>query len=178
MASGRPAAWAWPAPTGRCWPHATEALLALGRWDQAEQVSREGLETSPSGPAHIALPLWRAALELGLGDLDAAQARLQAVRHLFLAPIREAQYAGPLFGGLAELALWRGDFDQAKKQVAEAVPLVAANPRYSAPVYALGLRVEADRADLARARHPSQPAPDDTTATTARVGVLLGCLGR
>jgi DNA-binding CsgD family transcriptional regulator len=145
--------------------NATEALLALGRWEQAEQVSREGLETSPSGPAHIALPLWRAALELGLGDLDAAQARLQAVRHLFLAPIREAQYAGPLFGGLAELALWRGDFDQARQLVAEAVPLVAANPRFAAPVYALGLRVEADLAELARARHPAQPAPDDGTAT-------------
>src|SRR4029453_16654145 len=48
--------------------------------------------------------------------------------------------------------------------VAEAVPLVQANPRYAAPVYALGLRVEADRAELARARHPTQPAPDDATA--------------
>jgi DNA-binding CsgD family transcriptional regulator len=145
---------------------ATEGLLALGRWDQAEQVSREGLETSPSGPAHIALPLWRAALELGLGDLDAAQARLQAVRHLFPAPIREAQNAGPLFGGLAELALCRGDLNQARQLVAEAVPQVEANPRFAAPIYALGLRVEADRAELARARHPHQPAPDDGTATT------------
>jgi ATP/maltotriose-dependent transcriptional regulator MalT len=71
-----------------------------------------------------------------------------------------------LFAGMAELALWRGDLDQAKQQVAEAVPLVAAaNPRYTAPVYALGVRVEADRAELARARHPGQPAPDDATAT-------------
>jgi len=56
--------------------------------------------------------------------------------------------------------------------VAEAVPLVAANPRYAAPLYALGLRVEADRAELARARHPGQPAPDDHTATglLARLG--------
>src|SRR5262249_38497972 len=49
--------------------------------------------------------------------------------------------------------------------VAQAVPLVEANPRYAAPVYALGLRLEADRAELARARHPGQPAPDDGTAT-------------
>jgi DNA-binding CsgD family transcriptional regulator len=42
---------------------------------------------------------------------------------------------------------------------------VAANPRYAAPLYALGLRVEADRAELARARHPGQPTSDDHTAT-------------
>jgi hypothetical protein len=49
--------------------------------------------------------------------------------------------------------------------VAQAVPLAEAIPRYAAPVYALGLRVEADRAELARARHPGRPAPDDATAT-------------
>jgi DNA-binding CsgD family transcriptional regulator len=85
--------------------NATEALVALGRWDQAEQVSRQALETAPSDAASV---------------------------HLL---------------------------------VAEAVPLVAANPRYAAPIYALGLRVEADRAELARARRPGQPAPDDASAT-------------
>ena len=98
---------------------ATEALAALGRWDQAEQLSREGLETSPSGPAYVALPLARAALELGLGDLDAAQARLQAVRRLLPGSIPEARNAGPLFCGLAELALWRGHPDQARQLVEE-----------------------------------------------------------
>jgi ATP/maltotriose-dependent transcriptional regulator MalT len=78
--------------------------------------------------------------------------------------ISEAQWAGPLFAGLAELALSRGDLDQARQLVAEAVPLVETDPRYAAPVYALGLRVEADRAELARARRPGQPAPDDATA--------------
>jgi DNA-binding CsgD family transcriptional regulator/tetratricopeptide (TPR) repeat protein len=145
--------------------NATWALLALGRWDQAEQVSREGLETSPSGPGYIGLPLVRAALELGRGELDSAGARLQAVRRLLPGSIREAQYAGPLFGGLAEVALWRGDLEQAKQLVAEAIPLVAASPRYAAPLYALGVRVEADRAELARARHPHEPAPDDGTAS-------------
>jgi len=146
--------------------NATEALRALGRWDQAEQISREGLEISPSGPAYSALPVDRAALDLGLGDLDAAQARLQAVRRLLPDPIPGAQYAGPLLGSLAELSLWRGDLELAKQLLAQAVPQVEANPRYAAPIYALGLRVEADRAELARARHPGQPAPDDSTAST------------
>jgi tetratricopeptide (TPR) repeat protein len=153
--------------------NATWALLALGRWDQAEQLTREDLETSPSGPAQLALPLARAALELGLGDLDAAQARLQAVRRLLPGSIPAAQYAGPLLGGLAELALWRGDLEQARQLVAEAVPLVAANPRYAAPLYAVGVRMEADCAELARVRHPGQPAPDDATAA-----MLLHRLGQ
>jgi DNA-binding CsgD family transcriptional regulator len=149
--------------------NATEALVALGRWDQAEQLSRQALETGPSGPAYVALPLARAALELGLGDLDAAQARLQAVRRLLPDPIPQSQRAGPLFCGLVELALWRGHLDQARQLVAQAVPQVAANPRYAAPIYALGLRVEAALAELARARHPGQPAPDDgTTAALLR----------
>src|SRR5262249_9739568 len=109
---------------------ATEALVALGRWEQAEQVSRQGLEAAVSDVTWIPLLLLPAMLELGRGDLDAAEARLQTLRRLLPAPIAEAQRAGPLFGGLAELALWRGDLDQARQLVAEAVPLVAANPRY------------------------------------------------
>jgi DNA-binding CsgD family transcriptional regulator/tetratricopeptide (TPR) repeat protein len=146
--------------------NATQALLALGRWEQAERVSRQALETGTDDATSVYLLLDRAALELGRGDLDAAQARLQAARRLLSGSIPQAQNAGPLFAGLAELALWRGDLDQARGLVAEAVPLVAANPRYAAPLYALGLRVEADRAELARARHPGQLAPDDATATT------------
>jgi DNA-binding CsgD family transcriptional regulator len=157
--------------------NATEALVALGRWDQAEQVSRQGLEGAASDTAQVSLLLARVALELGRGDLDAADARLQAARRLLPSPIPEAQNAGPLFCGLAELALWRGDLDQAKQLVTQAAPLVAANPRYAAPVYALGLRVEADRAELARARHPGEPASDDGTATALleRLGQAAQC---
>jgi ATP/maltotriose-dependent transcriptional regulator MalT len=145
--------------------NATEALVALGRWDQAEQVSRQGLEAAPTDAVSIPLLCSRAVLELGLGDLDAAQARLWAARRLLPAPIPEAQMAGPLFAGLAEVALWRGDLEQAKQLVVEAVPLVAANPRYAAPLYTLGVRVEADRAELARAHRSGPPAPNDRTAS-------------
>jgi tetratricopeptide (TPR) repeat protein len=100
----------------------TEALVAQGRWEQAERVSREGLEVVPSDAASATLPLARAALELGLGDLDHAEARLRTVRRLLPVPIPEAQKAGPLFVGLAELALWRGDLEQAKQLVAGRFP--------------------------------------------------------
>jgi len=144
--------------------NAAEALVALGRWDQAEQVSRQGLEVAAPDPASAILSLGRAALELGLGDLDAAEARLRTAQRLIPAPISEAQRGGPLYAGLAELALWRGDLEQANQLVAEAIPVVEANPRYAAPLYALGLRIEADRAELARARRHGEAVLDDGTA--------------
>ena len=139
--------------------NATEALVALGRWDQAEQVSRQGLEVAPAEATSVPLFLLRAALELGRGDLDAAQARLQAIRRLLPAPIPQAQKAGPLFAGLAEVALWRGDLDQAKQLVAEAVPLVEANPALRRAGLRPGARIEADRAELARGPPPGEAAP-------------------
>ena len=169
-ASSRPAASAWPACTGRCWP----ATPPRRCWPWAAGTRPSSSPARAWRPPHRIRvrpsALARAALELGLGDLDAAQARLQAVRRLLPAPISEAQHAGPLFARLAELAVWRGDLDQARKLVAQAVPQVAANPRHAAPIYALGLRVEADRAELARARHPGQPTSDDHTATALLAG--------
>ena len=147
--------------------NATEALVALGRWDQAEQVSREALETAPSDVGRAYLPLVRAALELGRGDLDAAQARLQAVQRLLPAPIAAAQRAGPLFGGLAELALWRGDLEQARELVTEAVPLVQANPRYAAPVYASGCGW--------RPTLPSWPGPATPASQPPTTPLRQGC---
>jgi DNA-binding CsgD family transcriptional regulator len=144
--------------------NATEALTALGRWDQAEQVSGEGLQAAPTDAAHTALALTRAAVELARGDLDGADARLRTVQRLLPAPIVEPQRSGPLFSGLAELALWCGELERARELVAEAVPLAEADPRNAAPLYGLGIRIEADRAELARARHPRQPAADDGTA--------------
>jgi DNA-binding CsgD family transcriptional regulator/tetratricopeptide (TPR) repeat protein len=144
--------------------NATEALVGLGRWDEAEQVSSEGLRAFPFDAAHVALPLARAALDLGRGDLDGARTRLRTVQRLLPTPIVEPQRTGPLYAGLAELALWRDDPDHAKELVAEALPLVAGDPRHAAPIWALGVRIEADRAELARARHPGRPADDDGTA--------------
>jgi ATP/maltotriose-dependent transcriptional regulator MalT len=145
--------------------NATEALVVLGDWDQADQVSRKALETAPSEASTTGLPLARTKLELGRGDLDRAETRLRQIRRLLPTPIQQAQEAGPLYASLAEIALWRRDLEHAKQLVAEAVPQVQTNLRYAVPLYALGIRIEADRAETARARHPGQQPPDDGTAT-------------
>jgi ATP/maltotriose-dependent transcriptional regulator MalT len=143
--------------------HATEALAAAGRWDEADRVSRQGMDAPLAPETAARLPLARAALDLGLGNLDAAEAQLRTARRLL--PVNNpGEGTGPLFAGLAELALWRGDLQRARNLVAEAVPLVAANPRHAMRLYALGLRIEADRGELARARSPRELASDDGTA--------------
>jgi DNA-binding NarL/FixJ family response regulator len=141
----------------------TEALIAEGRWEEADRISREALDVAVLDVDSVALFIHRALLDLGLGDLDTAEARLRTARRLV--PANHPGWdSGPIFAGFAELALWRGDLEQARNLVAEAVPLVAANPRHAAPLCALGMRVEADRAELARARRPGETAIGDSTA--------------
>jgi len=141
----------------------TEALIAAGRWDRAEQISREALDIALLDADSVALFIQRAVLDLGLGDLDGAEARLRTARRVLPAG-HPGWDSGPLFAGFAELALWRGDLEQARKLVAEAVPLIAANLRCAAPLYALGVRIEADRAELARARRPGETTTGGSTA--------------
>jgi DNA-binding CsgD family transcriptional regulator len=136
----------------------TEALTA-----EADRISREALDIAVLDVDSVALFIHRALLDLGLGDLDTAEARLRTARRMI--PANHPGWdSGPIFAGFAELALWRNDLDQARRLVAEAVPLVAANPRHAAPLCALGVRVEADRAELARARRPGETAIGDSTA--------------
>jgi DNA-binding NarL/FixJ family response regulator len=141
----------------------TEALIAAGRWQQADRTSREALDIAVLNADSVALFIQRALLDLGLGDLDVADARLRTARRLIPAD-HPGWDSGPIFAGLAELALWRGDLDQASKLVAEAVPLVVANPRHAAPLCALGVRIEADRAELARARRLRETGIGGSTA--------------
>jgi tetratricopeptide (TPR) repeat protein len=65
--------------------NATDALFALGRWDEAGRISGEALELAPSNPASVNLPMARAALDLGLGNLD-AEARLRTAQRLIPSP--------------------------------------------------------------------------------------------
>ena len=167
-------AWAWPAGAGRSWRATLPWRWSTSAgWDEAERVSREGLEGAPPDAAFVDLPLAQVTLELGLGSSTPPRRGCGLSGALFPAPIAEAQMAGPLFAGLAELALWRGDQEQAKQLVAEgraAGPGGPAMPRRCMPS---ACRVEADRAELARARRSGRRPADDGTATT-----LLGRLSK
>jgi hypothetical protein len=76
--------------------NATEALFALGRWDQAERVSREGLEASPIGAAEVSLPMARAT---GRGEPALRRAAVRPRRPHPGRPRRAGQGAAPRRAG-------------------------------------------------------------------------------
>ena len=76
----------------------------------------------------------------------------------------DVQFIGPVQASLTELALWEGRPDDAASQVATAIRLVGFTPEVRiGEVYALGVRANADAAELARAT-----ALDRTAATRRR----------
>jgi len=152
---------------------AANALIKLGRWDEADRHLRATLEVIVSGHNASALHLTRARVELRRGHFDRALEYLASARREFGRTHAGAQYTGPIFQGLAEAALWQGRHDDARAAVAEGLSLTLAVDgwRYALPLYAVGLAVEADRAARAGARRVAAEAED---ARGVAAGLLEG----
>ena len=91
-----------------------EALLAIGNWDEADNVSTAALRAITANFPYMLLMI-RADLELGRGNFDAARAHLEAA----LVTLREDRGQGVYDVFLAELALWEHrwlDADQATRE--------------------------------------------------------------
>jgi DNA-binding CsgD family transcriptional regulator len=124
----------------------------LGRWDKAERAVRRSEAVAPLGVNAILEQELLGRLAMARGRFEEAAERLRA-----LAPLAELaadiQFVGPVQASLAELALWQGRPDEAAAQVASAIRLIDFTPEVKiGEVYALGLRANADAAELARAR--------------------------
>ena len=132
--------------------HVTAQLFEFGDWKESDRVLAGALERDTWSAA--VLHAIKGLLELGRGDLRAAREHLQLAGRLDPSPS-----AGDLvFAGLVELALQEGRYDDARAAVDQAVSAVErVDPGEDLPplrytgIYALGLRVEADSAGLARA---------------------------
>jgi DNA-binding CsgD family transcriptional regulator len=107
-----------------------------------------------SGAHHVAGAVARAR-----GDLEGAEAHLTAERAAIgSAPAPEdACYA---LRSRAELALLRGDLDDASRAARHGLELVAEDNLGALLLASLGARAEADRADLARARSHADTEAD------------------
>jgi DNA-binding CsgD family transcriptional regulator len=93
-------------------------------------------------------------LDVGQGRLEAASARLAIARPLIGRAV-EGQLIGPLAEAAAELALWQARPLEARTEIAAACERLPAEPGYISrlgPLLALGVRAEADVAEIARAR--------------------------
>jgi DNA-binding CsgD family transcriptional regulator len=155
--------------------NAASALYALGRWDEAERLVREtsGLERVSNEGRLLLLTHIRIAV--ARGDFEAARsdlAHLQAFQERGPSPAREGRELVPA----AELALWQGRPADARAAVDDGLA-IGGRGQLDISVVALlllGLRAEADLAELARARREE----DALAETQARGASLIRALRR
>ena len=131
-------------------------LLRLGRWDEAQARVDEAARMDLSRTAHALRRAIAGQLHAARGDYGAARAALDAAADANL----PAEFLTPLAAARAELALAEGDPAAAAVHVDGALGGVE-DPFYTAPLYALGIRVEAELAERERAH---RRAPDRTRA--------------
>jgi DNA-binding CsgD family transcriptional regulator/tetratricopeptide (TPR) repeat protein len=127
-------------------------LFELGDWEESNRVVVEALDRG--GVSRFRLHDQMGRLKVGRGDFSAAREHLELAVRLSPSPF-EASW--PL-AGLVELAIWEERYDDARNLVDQATDVPepldpeAASPTTDlAHLPAVGLRLEADRAELARA---------------------------
>lgn len=139
---------------GRLLAIEASALLELGLWDEAGEVTQRGLDRNPTAKSAIALHLQRARLDTGQGRYE------EAATHLRDASLGDTDLGGTEFRrsillARAELACWQGRLEDCRDAVTLGLSDVADGPPEPALGWlcAVGLRAEADAAERARPRH-------------------------
>jgi DNA-binding CsgD family transcriptional regulator/tetratricopeptide (TPR) repeat protein len=164
--------------------HAADALILLGRWEEAERLLSDELDLEPPGqrpvqPVFVHGLQARGLLRLWRGDTAAARANLEAV----LAGERrlDPQFAAPLYARRARIASWEGQLDEARASVAEGLALLAGTDdlQLLTRVYLAGIEAEAARAETARARRSAEQL-DDARQVARRLleGIRAAAAGR
>ncbi|HEX6676732.1 MAG TPA: AAA family ATPase [Actinomycetes bacterium] len=127
--------------------YASDLSFRLGRWADAEQYSQEALDTAGQGVSRLHALLWRAELELGTGEEDAAAGRLEEVRRRVGTQPPE-QFAVRLAELGGQLALAQGRPADARSAVAEGLVQVEGVEEEAEVrgLLAVGMRAEADLA--------------------------------
>jgi len=148
---------------------AAEALFKLGRWDEAEELAQQALQASTRArpEERFVAYLMVATLEIARGEFGEAQAHLEMIEHRVLGGSREL--ARMYLGLLAELRVWQGRLGEAREAVNDGLArVVGTDEARSGRLACLGLRVIADWAEQARARHDL----DDVSAAVRAADVL------
>jgi ATP/maltotriose-dependent transcriptional regulator MalT len=151
-----------------------EALIKLGRWDDAEERLQAAAALAGTGGLTAGyLQRTLATLEVGRGELDRAAEHLLSAQRTFESASLGAQHLGPLYRELAQVAVWQRRHADARAAVAIglAACLRADMVRHAASLYPVGLRAEADQAERARARHAEDEEAD---ARRAAAELLAG----
>jgi ATP/maltotriose-dependent transcriptional regulator MalT len=146
-------------------------LYRLGRWDEAEEAIRRAEATGPFGINEILVQELLGRLALARGRFDEATQRLQPLAAVAERAV-DIQFIGPVEASLAELALWQDRPTEAADRIAATIRLIDHSPEIRiGEIYALGLRANADAAELARARRSPS---DEDAARIAGESLLEG----
>ena len=141
-------------------------LLRLGRWDEAAARLEAAATMELSRTAAALRRATAGQLCAARGDLLSARAELGPTDDEL-----PAEFAAPLAAARAALALAEGELAVAAEHVAGAVGGVE-DPFYASPLYSLGLRIEAERAESARA-HRRAVEPDRARALLDALEALV-----
>jgi DNA-binding CsgD family transcriptional regulator len=127
-------------------------LLRLGRWTEAGRVVDDALDAPASGMHRAVLLTARGHLDALIGDVRCAERNLdEAARHQRHAV--GAMWTAPIAAARAEAALWDRRPADARAVVADEIGRwepVEQDVFSFAPALAIGVRAEADLAELAR----------------------------
>ena len=153
---------------------ASDFLYRLGRWDESERAVWRASEVGPLGVNEILTQELLGRLAMGRGRFEDAIGHLQP-----LAPLAERaadpQFVIPVETSLAELAIWQGRPAEAATQIAAGIERIDFTRELRiGEMYAVGLRANADAAELARARR----APDEERRLVAAGDRLLESIRR
>jgi DNA-binding CsgD family transcriptional regulator len=137
-----------------CKGNAAEAAYELGRWDLVDELTRDMLARDLSRVPLAFAHHTAGALARGRGDLAAAEAHVAAQRDAVGQSAAETE--GEIIGDEAELALWQRRPEAASTAARKGVEVMAHDALICLIMASLGLRAEADRAELARARRDDE----------------------
>jgi DNA-binding CsgD family transcriptional regulator/tetratricopeptide (TPR) repeat protein len=149
---------------------AARALFALGRWDDADRLLQRAADgVSPELAAtRVYIHTAYSRLDLARGRTGSAAQHLALAREAYALTVTQPWFATPLFTATAELAIADGRLAAADAAVADGLAVAGVDVNFGAPLYALGLRAAADRAELAHAERR-----DDEVLDARRVGGAL-----
>ncbi len=154
--------------------YAAKALVALGRWDEAEVVAASGIRETVADRAVLWLVVNRARLRIGRGRFAEADADIERARSLDDA-LGGTEFRLNVLAAAAESAMWQGRIADVRVVVdtvaAMADPAGPPDPSV-AWVAALGLRAEAEAAAVARARR-DEAGLEETTVRARRIVAAL-----
>ncbi len=158
-----------------CLCEGASALQRMGRWGDAAALIEQARRYEVPGNPEIFIQERLALLDVAQGRHTVAAQRLERLHPLIDRTV-EAQWVAPLAEAGAELAIWKGRPLDARAEIGHAFRrLTIDTPGYVSrigPLYALGLRAEADVAVLARARRAERELQESRAIADRYLGAI------